>query len=186
MPIIIILVVVVFVVVVLISTYNNLVKLKNNRSSSFSDVEVLLEKRLDLIPNLVSTVKGYAAHEKELLIGVTEARAGIQKADGVNERIQAEQKLDSILKGINIQVEAYPELKADKNFMELQNQLSQLEDQLSAQRKFFNDQTRTYNTAVESFPGNFVAGMYDFKSEPYYEVSEAKKTSLENPPKVEF
>lgn len=186
MPIIIILAIVVFVIIGLITTYNKLVKLRNNRNSSFSDIEVLLEKRLDLIPNLVATVKGYANHEKELLVSVTEARNGIRKSEGINDRIQSEQQLDSLLKGLNIQVEAYPELKADRNFIKLQEELEQIESELSSQRKRFNDETRIYNTTVESFPGNFVAGMYEFKSEPYYEVSEAKKESLENPPKVEF
>ena len=154
---IIILVIVVLLVIWGVSLYNNLVKLKNNRENAFANIDVQLKQRHDLVPQLVSTVKGYATHEREVLQRVTEARSVAMNATGINDKINAENALTSALAGLKVSLEAYPDLKANQNFMHLQTELSDLENKLAAARRFFNSTTRELNNAVETFPSNIFA-----------------------------
>ena len=154
---IIILVIVVLLVIWGVSLYNNLVKLRNNRENAFANIDVQLKQRHDLVPQLVSTVKGYATHECEVLQRVTEARTAAMGATGINDKINAENALTSALAGLKVSLEAYPDLKANQNFMHLQTELSDLENKLAAARRFFNSTTRELNNAVETFPSNIFA-----------------------------
>ena len=126
-----------------------------------------LRQRHDLVPQLVETVKGYASHEKDLLLKVTEARTAAMAATSIDDKIKAEQQLTAALQGLKVQVEAYPDLKANQNFLQLQEELSDIENKLAASRRFFNGATTEYNNAVESFPGNLIAGILVFK-EKYF------------------
>lgn len=146
----------------IISLYNGLVKLRNRRQNAFADIDVQLRQRHDLVPQLVETVKGYASHEKELLLRVTEARSTAMNARTIDDKIAAEQQLTSALQGLKVQVEAYPDLKANQNFLQLQEELSDIENKLAASRRFFNGATTEYNNAVESFPGILLPATLDF------------------------
>lgn len=151
---IVIIAVVVLIVLWVISIYNNLVRLRNNRENAFGNIDVQLKQRYDLVPQLVATVKGYAKHEKELLEAVTAARSACMTAASMNDKIAADNLLSSALSGLKISVEAYPELKANQNFLQLQTELSDIENKLAATRRFFNSTTRELNNAVQTFPGN--------------------------------
>lgn len=133
---------VIVLIVWLIAIYNRLVGLRNRRENAYADIDVQLKQRLDLIPQLVATVKGYAAHEKELLEKVTQARAGVMQAQGVEAKVQAENLLSSALQGLRVSVEAYPDLKANQNFMQLQEEIADIENKLAASRRFFNSATQ--------------------------------------------
>jgi LemA protein len=182
---IVIIVVVVVIGLFLVSAYNRLVRLRNNRENAFADIDVQLRQRHDLIPQLVEAVKGYMKHEKDLLTDVTEARARAMGAGTVNEKIAAESQLTSALGGIKVAVEAYPDLKANQNFLNLQEEISDVENKLAAVRRFFNSATKELNVVVESFPSNIVAGMFSFKKEPMFDLGENRVT-MEEPPKVSF
>lgn len=182
---IVILVLAALLVLFLISAYNRLVRLRNNRENAFADIDVQLRQRHDLIPTLVETVKGYMKHEKDLLTEVTAARAGAMKAGSINEKIAAESRLSSALGGIQVAVEAYPDLKANQNFLNLQEEISDVENKLAAVRRFFNSATKELNVAVESFPSNIVAGMFGFRREPMFDLGDRRET-MEEPPKVDF
>lgn len=184
--IIIIIAVVAIIVIWCISIYNNLVRLRNNRENAFANIDVQLKQRYDLIPQLVSTVKGYAQHEKELLTKVTEARSAAMGATTINDKIQADNRLSSALSGLKIQLEAYPELKANQNFMQLQSEIADIENKLAAVRRFFNSTTRELNNAVQTFPGNIFAGMFGFHKEPMFEVPVADRTEVEKAPEIKF
>mgnify|MGYP001057253892 CR=1 FL=1 len=147
---IIILVIVVLLVIWGVSLYNNLVKLRNNRENAFANIDVQLKQRHDLVPQLVSTVKGYATHEREVLQRVTEARTAAMGATGINDKINAENALTSALAGLKVSLEAYPDLKANQNFMHLQTELSDLENKLAAARRFFNSTTRHASLTMPS------------------------------------
>ena len=175
----------VLIVLWLVSIYNKLVGLRNNRENAFADIDVQLKQRHDLIPQLVSTVKGYMEHEAGTLQAVTQARQNAMGASSVNEKIVAEQQLSTALSGLSIQVEAYPDLKASGNFMQLQNEMSDIENKLAAVRRYFNSATRELNNGVQKFPSNVVAGMFKFGEEPYFDLGE-KRAQLEEAPKVEF
>ena len=140
--VIIIVAVIVLLVFMVIGIYNSLVKLRNNRENAFANIDVQLKQRHDLIPQLVATVKGYAQHEKELLTRVTEARAAAMSATGINTKIQAETPLSSALAGLKVSLEAYPDLKANQNFLQLQGEISDIENKLAATRRYFNTATR--------------------------------------------
>lgn len=163
---------VVVIVMFVIGLYNRLVKLRNGVRSSWSDIDVQLKKRYNLIPSLVETVKGYAKHEKELLEKVTQARAGAIAAGTPAETAKHEQQLISGLRGLMIAVEAYPELKANQNFLDLQSQLSNIEDDIEAARRYYNAVVRDYNTAIESFPAVLMAGMLGFAREQFFEIDD--------------
>ncbi len=175
----------VLIVLWLVSIYNKLVGLRNNRENAFADIDVQLKQRHDLIPQLVSAVKGYMEHEAGTLQAVTQARQNAMGASSVNEKIVAEQQLSTALSGLSIQVEAYPDLKASGNFMQLQNEMSDIENKLAAVRRYFNSATRELNNGVQKFPSNLVAGMFKFGEEPYFDLGE-KRAQLEEAPKVEF
>lgn len=184
--IIILLVVAVLLVLLFISIYNRLVRLRNNREQAFSDIDVQLRQRHDLIPQLVNTVKGYMVHEKEVLTEITEARAGAMKAGTIDEKIKAESRLSQAMQGLQISVEAYPDLKANQNFMNLQEEISDIENKLAAARRFFNSATKELNNAVEIFPANMVAGMFGFRRETMFDLGENQRDDLEKTPDIEF
>ena len=183
---IIVLVVIVLLVVWGISIYNNLVKLRNNRENAFANIDVQLKQRHDLVPQLVATVKGYADHEKEVLTRVTAARSAAMNATSIDDKITAENALTSALSGLKVSLEAYPELKANENFLQLQNELSDIENKLAAVRRFFNSTTRELNNAVQTFPSNLFAGMFGFKKEAMFEIPTEQRTEFDKVPEVKF
>ena len=183
---IIILVAVVIIAFILIGMYNNLVKLRNNRENAFANIDVQLKQRYDLIPNLVNTVKGYAEHEKGLLERVTAARTAAMGATSMNDKIEAENALSSALAGLKVSVEAYPDLKANQNFMQLQSELADIENKLAAVRRFFNSATKELNTGVQSFPAVLFAGMFGFHQEPMFEVPQEERAAVQKAPEVKF
>lgn len=168
-----------------ISIYNRLVRLRNNREQAFADIDVQLKMRHDLIPQLVETVRGYMKHERELLTEITEARAGAIKASTIDEKIIAENRLSTALQGLKVSVEAYPDLKANQNFLKLQDEVSDVENKLAAARRFFNSATKELNVAVELFPANLLAVMFGFKRESMFELGEQRAT-IEEAPKIQF
>jgi LemA protein len=147
---------------------------------------VQLRQRHDLVPQLVETVKGYAAHEKELFLKVTEARTAAMGAKSIDDKIIAEQQLTSALQGLRVQVEAYPDLKANQNFLQLQEELSDIENKLAASRRFFNGATTEYNNSVESFPGNLIARNFGFNREIFFDLGTESRKQMEEPPVVKF
>ena len=176
------------VVVVLwgIGVYNGLVKLRNNRENAFANIDVQLKQRHDLIPQLVATVKGYAEHEKEILLRVTEARSAAMNATGIDNKIEAENRLSSALSGLKVALEAYPDLKANQNFLQLQQEVSDIENKLSSVRRYFNTATRELNNAVETFPANLLAGTFGFKREMMFEVPKEERDTYEKAPEIKF
>ena len=183
---IIIIVSVVIFLLLLVSFYNQLVKLRNNRENAFAHIDVQLKQRHDLIPQLLETVKGYMKHEEKVLTNVTAARSGALNASTISEKIAAENQLTSALSGLNVAVEAYPDLKASSNFMQFQEEISDIENKLSAVRRFFNSSTKEYNNAVETFPSNVIAGMFSFKKEPMFDLGVAQRKQLDEAPKISF
>ena len=183
---IIILVIVVLLAIWCVSLYNNLVKLRNNRENAFANIDVQLKQRHDLVPQLVATVKGYATHEREVLQRVTEARTAAMGATTINDKINAENALTSALAGLKVTLEAYPDLKANQNFMQLQNEIADLENKLAAVRRFFNSATRELNNAVETFPSNIFAKMFGFKKEPMFEVPQEERAIYDKAPEIKF
>jgi LemA protein len=169
-----------------VSKYNLLVKLRNNRENAFADIDVQLKQRHDLIPQLVSTVKGYAAHEKETLDRVISARNGAVSAKSIDEKIVAENALTSALSGLKITLEAYPDLKANTNFLQLQDEISDIENKLAAVRRYFNSATKELNTAVEVFPSNIIAGMFGFRKEIFFDLGTTERKNLEQAPEINF
>ena len=183
---IIILVVVVLLVFWVIGIYNNLVRLRNGRENAFADIDVQLKQRHDLIPQLVATVKGYAEHEKETLMRVTNARTAAMGATTLNDKINAENALSSALAGLKVSLEAYPDLKANQNFLQLQTEISDVENKLAAVRRFFNSATKEFNNAVQTFPGNIIAGMFGFHKEPMFEIPQEDRATLDKAPEIKF
>ncbi len=169
-----------------VSLYNNLVKLRNNRENAFANIDVQLKQRHDLIPQLVATVKGYADHEKEVLTRVTEARSAAMNAGSINEKVQAENALTSALAGLRVSLEAYPDLKANQNFLQLQGEISDVENKLAAVRRFFNSATRELNNAVQTFPSNIFAKMFGFQKEPMFEIPQEERAALDKAPEIKF
>lgn len=183
---IVVLAIVVILVLWVISIYNGLVTRRNNRENAFANVDVQLQQRYDLVPQLVATVKGYAGHEKEVLEKVTQARSACMNAGSVNDKVAADNMLTSALAGLKVSIEAYPELKANQNFLQLQSELSDIENKLAASRRFFNAATRELNNAVQSFPGNLIASNFGFKKEPMFEIAAEERATISRAPKVEF
>jgi LemA protein len=178
MDIITIIIVVAVAVVALwvIASFNGLVTLKNRAQEAWSDIDVQLKRRYDLIPNLVETVKGYAAHERELFEKVTQARAAAMQAQGVKGKADAENMLSGTLKSLFAVSENYPELKASQNFLELQRELTDTEDKIQAARRFYNGNVRDLNIKIESFPSNIFAGIFGFKKmELFQTANEAER-----------
>ena len=183
---IILIVVVVLLVVWVIGIYKNLVTLRNNRENAFANIDVQLKQRYDLIPNLVNTVKGYAEHEKGVLERVTAARTAAMGATTLNEKIEAENALSSALAGLKVSVEAYPDLKANQNFLQLQSELADIENKLAAVRRFFNSATKELNSGVQKFPAVLFAGMFGFHTEPMFEVEPTNRAALNKAPEISF
>ncbi len=178
--------VVAFAVIVLIGIYNRLVALRQNRGQSFADIDVQLKQRFDLVPQLVETVKGYAAHEKQVFENVTNARTGVKAAQGTGERIAAENMLTRAMMSLYAVAENYPDLKASQNFQHLMSELSDIENKLAAARRFFNNATAEINTAIEQFPAVLFAGALGFKKEEFFEVPEESRAALDKAPDVKF
>ena len=179
-------VLILLLVVILISwfikTFNKLVKSRNKVRNSFSQIDVQLKRRADLIPNLVETVKGYAKHEEGTLTAVIEARNKAVSANGVNNKIDAENELTGALSRLFALTESYPDLKANTNFMSLQNDLTDTEDKITYARQFYNDTAMNFNNLVEMFPSNIVAKMFGFKKYTFFAATEKEKEV----PKVKF
>ena len=169
-----------------ISKYNLFVKLRNNRENAFADIDVQLKQRHDLIPQLVATVKGYATHERETLERVVNARNGAINAQGIDQKIVAENALSSALAGLKVTVERYPDLKANTNFMQLQEEISDIENKLAAVRRYFNSATKELNTAIEMFPANIIAGMFGFKKEMMFDLGGSERKTMEQAPQISF
>jgi len=185
MTILIILGLLVILVFWIIGVYNRMVKLRNHRQTAFADIDVQLKQRHDLIPQLVEVVKGYAKHERELLMQITVARSAAMGATTIDEKIAAEGKLSNALQGLKIQVEAYPDLKANQNFLQLQEELSDIENKLAAARRYFNAATTEYNNGIETFPANAIAGTFGFQRETLFDLG-TERTELNKPPKISF
>lgn len=177
-----ILVVVILLVFVLVGKYNNLVTLNENVDKAYSNIDTQLERRADLIPNLVSTVKGYAKHEEKAINDVVTARENLLKAGNAKELSEANSKLDTALNALMVIVENYPDLKANTNFINLQDELAGTENRIAVARKDYNDAVNSYNSTIKKFPNNMIAGMFNFEQKSYFEVSENKK----DVPEVEF
>lgn len=166
------------------ATYNALVTLKVRVDEAWSDITVQLKRRADLIPNLVNSVKGYAAHESGVFEKVTEARSAVMDAKGVKDTAEAENMLEGALKSLFAVAEAYPDLKANENFLQLQNELVDTEDKIQASRRFYNGGVRDLNTKIQIFPNNVFAGMLGFKEREFFEVEDM--ASVEKPVEVKF
>jgi len=180
----IVLAVVVAFVLFLIVKYNGFVSMKNRASEAWADIDVQLKRRYDLIPNLVNTVKGYAAHEAGTFEKVTEARSKAMQAGTMAEKGEAENQLSGTLKSLFAISEAYPELKANTNFLELQRELSDTENKIMASRRFYNGNVRDFNTGVQMFPGNIIAGMFKFTALEFFELE--ADSAEKNPVEVKF
>jgi LemA protein len=184
---IIIAVIVLLIVVWMISAYNNLVTLRNRVKNGWAQIDVQLKQRADLVPNLVETVKGYATHESQVFTQVTEARAkavavASDKQASTADRIAAENNLTRALFNLQATAEAYPQLQANQNFMDLQRQLQELEQKIAYARQFYNDVVLKFNNAIETFPSNIVAGLFHFEQAEYFQVDDASRQA----PQVKF
>jgi len=180
-----IIVIIVLLIFWIIGVYNRIVRLRNRRQNAFADIDVQLRQRHDLIPQLVDTVKGYATHERELLIRITEARSAAINATTIDDKIRTETQLTQALQGLKVAVEAYPDLKANQNFLQLQEELSDIENKLAAARRFFNSATYEYNTSIETFPANMIANNFGFRRETMFDLGE-RRVEMEEPPKINF
>jgi len=178
--------VIVVVGIFLWATYNSLVTLRVRVDEAWSDINVQLKRRLDLIPNLVETVKGYAAHESGVFTAVTEARANVINANGVKETAAAENQFEGALKSLFAVAEAYPDLKANANFVELQRELVDTEDKIQASRRFYNSGVTGLNTKVQTFPANIVASLFSFKNREFFDVDETEREAANKPVEVKF
>jgi LemA protein len=180
--IVIVVAIVVLLLFVLVGMYNRLVRLRNRSENAWAQVDVQLRRRYDLIPNLVETVKGYAAHERETFETVTRARAAAQQAQGVEQQAQAENALTAALGRLLAVAEAYPQLRATENFQQLQAQLTDVEQNIAVARQVYNDTVLTYDNALETVPTNVVAGVFNFRERAYFEADGAAREA----PAVQF
>ncbi len=174
--------IVVVLILFFVVAYNGLVRLRNRIDNAWSQIDVQLKRRYDLIPNLIETVKGYAAHEKDTFEKVTAARANAINAQGVQAQAQAENMLSGALKSLFAVSEAYPDLKANQNFLNLQEELTSTEDRISYARQFYNDSVLSYNTKIQSIPSNIIAGMFHFTPREFFKAEEGET----GPVKVQF
>ncbi len=173
------------IVIWIIAAFNGFIALVNRAKEAWSDIEVQMKRRYDLIPNLIETVKGYAAHEKQAFENVSNARAAAMGAQSMEEHGKAENMLTGALKSIFAIAEAYPDLKANTNFLELQRELSDTENKIQAARRFYNQTVMALNTGLQQFPGNIVGGMFGFKEREFFELAENEQAAKE-PVKVSF
>ena len=171
--------VIALVVVLLVIGYNRLVRLRNQVDAAWSQIDVQLRRRYDLIPNLVETVKGYAAHERETLEAVTRARQQAMSAEGVEDQAQAENMLTQTLRQLFALAEAYPDLKANQNFLALQEELTGTEGRIAFSRQFYNERVLAYDNALEQFPSNVIAGAFNFDSKGYFEAEAASREPVQ-------
>lgn len=178
----IVLLIIAVIAIWLIAVYNDLVQARNKVKNSIAQIDTQLQRRFDLIPNLVETVKGYAAHESELLEKVTASRTGYMNAQNSGEKLAADAQLTSTLKSLFAVAESYPDLKANTNFLSLQNDLKSTEDKVTFSRQFYNDTVTLYNNKLQVFPTNIIASMFGFKEEKLFSTDEAAKEA----PKVQF
>ncbi len=185
-----ILIVLIVVVAVLIlwaiGKYNGIIRMINRAKEAWADIDVQLKRRYDLIPNLVNTVKGYATHESEAFENVTKARAAAMGAGSLAEKGQAETTLASSLKSVFAIAEAYPDLKANQNFMSLQTELTDTEDKIQAARRFYNGNVRDLNTSIQTFPGNIVASMGHFPQMEFFQLDASEANAVKQPVEVKF
>ena len=181
-PILILIIVIVLVVLFVWSTYNSLATGKVRIKEALSGIDVHLKRRVDLVPNLIETVKGYAKHEKELLENVTKARASLMKATNPEQKAKSDNMLSDALKSLIAISESYPDLKASKNFLELQEELSDIEAKIAYARQFYNSNVSNYNTTLANFPGSVIGNMFGYKSEEFFAAKESEK----EPVKVTF
>ena len=170
------------IILLLVFLYNSLVSKRNKVRNSWSQIDVQLKRRFDLIPNLVEIVKGYASHERSTFEEVTSARTKYLSSNTPQDMMKANGELTQVLGKLFAVAEAYPELKANANFLELQGELSKTEDKISYARQFYNDVAMEYNNSVQMFPSSLVAGMFNFKEEPFFNVDEAEKAA----PQIKF
>jgi LemA protein len=170
-------IVVVAFVIWIVFTYNLFIRDKNLIKEAWSGIDVQLKRRHNLIPNLVESVKGYSNYERNLLENITQKRSEAAKIESIKEKAPAESDLSGMLKNLFIVAENYPDLKANKNFLDLQNRLVEIEDQLQYARRYYNGAVRNYNIRVDSFPSNIIAGIFDFKQDNFFEISLATERS---------
>lgn len=166
--------------------YNSLVSKKNTVKESYSGIEVQLKRRYDLIPNLVNTVKGYAKHESETFENITKARTQAMHSNNIHDKAKAENEITETLKSLFAVSENYPALKADQNFLHLQQELSDTEDKLSASRRFYNSAVKSLNTSIESVPTNIIAGIFKFQKAEFFEIDSSEKEQAKNPTQIKF
>lgn len=178
--------VIVLIALFLVFLYNRLVALRQVVNQAWSDITVQLKQRHDLVPNLVETVKGYAAHERGTLDAVVQARNAAVAASGPQAQAAAENMLTGALRQLFALAEAYPDLKASANFQQLQTDLSDLENKIAAARRFFNNAVQEYNTAIQQFPAVLIAGSFGFTERPFFELEEAEQAAAATPPQVKF
>jgi LemA protein len=171
--------VVAILVLYVIGTYNGFISLRNRATNAWADIDVQLKRRHDLVPNLVETVKGYAGHEKSVLENVTKFRSMAMQAQSTGDKAESENMLTQALKSLFAVAEAYPQLKADQNFRELQTQLSALEDQIQMARRYYNAVVRDLNTKREMFPSNIIANMFGIQQMQYFEIQDEERENVE-------
>lgn len=174
--------VLVMIIGFVVSSYNKLVKLRNSVKDQWSQIDIQLKRRFDLVPNLVETVKGYAKHEEETLKGVIEARNSYKNADSHEASLSADAELTKSISKLFALAESYPELKANQNFIGLQEELSEIEEKIAYARQFYSDSVLKYNNAIQMFPTSIIAGMFGFKEEKFYEATETERENV----KVDF
>ncbi len=175
--------IIVIVIFYFVSIYNSLIGLRNRVKNAWSQIDVQLKRRHDLIPNLIETVKGYMTHERQIMENITKFRSQAMEANTVGEKAQAEGLLSGALGQLRVQVENYPDLKANQNFLALQEELTSTENKISFARQAYNDQVLFYNNKIQMFPSNIIAGMFSFKEEEFFEVEDQKEKEV---PKVSF
>jgi LemA protein len=173
----------VILILFVIGAYNSLVRLRNQVKNAWAQIDVQLKRRHDLIPNLIETVRGYMTHERETLTKITEARSNAMNANTVSEKAQAEGVLSGLMGKLQVAVEAYPDLKANQNFLALQEELTSTENKLSFARQSYNDQVLVYNNKTQVFPSNIIAGMFNFKQGDFFEITDAAEKAV---PQVKF
>lgn len=183
MQTIIIVAIIAVLLLILIGMYNSLVKLRNQVKNAWSQIDVQLKRRHDLIPNLIDTVKGYMKHERDTLENITNARANAMSATGVADKAKAEGQLNNALGQLQIAVENYPDLKANTNFLALQEELTSTENKIAFSRQNYNDQVLSYNNKIEMFPSNIIASMFSFKQSEFFELEDKAEKAV---PKVNF
>ena len=183
MALIVVLAVIAFLVFFVVSMYNSLIRLRNQVKNAWSQIDVQLKRRHDLIPNLIEAVKGYMVHERETLQNITNARTQAMSATTIEDKSKAELKLTDAMTKFNLVVENYPDLKANQNFLSLQEELSSTENKISFSRQNYNDQVLYYNNKIEMFPSNILAGMFNFAKEAFFELEDKSERAV---PKVSF